>query len=186
MRAAVRRCPWREGSNPSFRLFQRKMQKTPTQAQHAGKVYLQKFKSDSSLLSCVPVFRADNSAPIFFFALPKKKTVAGGQKKKGALYELSKGTIQPGFLQTAGAYGASSKGLCAPPDAQPLTLAVCAAWRCHCRFHSVRRDGEKAENLLNRPALPRRTTRDSAMPHLPNPTVQTSAAFVRWKGDAAA
>ena len=137
-------------------------------------------------LSCVLAFSASDSAPIFFFALPKKKTVAGGQKKKGALYGLDKGTVQPGFRVTAGPYRASSKGLCALPDAQPLTLAVCAAWRCHCRFHSVRLNGEKAENLLKRPALLRRTTRDSAMPHLPNPTAQTSAAFVRWKGDAAA
>ena len=115
-------------------------------------------------LSCVPAFSASDSAPIFFFVLPKKKTAAGGQKKKGALYGLDKGPIQPDFQQTAGAYRASSKGLCAPPDAQPLTLAVCAAWRCHCRFHSVRLNGEKAENLLKRPALLRRTTRDSAMP----------------------
>ena len=137
-------------------------------------------------LSCVLTYRASDSAPIFFFVLPKKKTVAGGQKKKGALCCLSKGTVQPCFQVTAGARRASSEGLCAPPDAQPLTLAVCAAWRCHCRVHSVRLNGEKAENLLNRPALLRRTTRDSAMPHLPNPTAQTSAAFVRWKGDAAA
>ena len=137
-------------------------------------------------LSCIPVYSASESAPIFFFALPKKKTVAGGQKKKGALYGLDKGTVQQIFQRTAGAYRASSEGLCAPPDAQPLTLAVCAAWWCHCRFHIVRLNGEKAENLLKRPALPRRTTRDSAMPHLPNPTAQTSAAFVRWKGDAAA
>ena len=139
-----------------------------------------------SSLSCVLVYSASDSAPIFFFALPKKKTVAGGQKKKGALYGLDKGPIHPDFRVTAGAYRASSKGLCAFPDAQPLTLAVCAAWQRHCRVHSVRLNGEKAENLLNRPALLRRTTRDSAMPHLPNPTAQTSAAFVRWKGDAAA
>ena len=137
-------------------------------------------------LSCVPAFSAGDTAPIFFFVLPKKKTVAGGQKKKGALYCRDKSPIQPGFQQTIGAYRASSKGLCASPDAQPLTLAVIIVWWCHCRFHSVRLNGEKAENLLNRPALPRRTTRDSAMPHLPNPTAQTSAAFVRWKGDAAA
>ena len=110
------------------------------------------------------VYHASDSAPIFFFALPKKKTVAGGQKKKGALYGLDKGPIHPDFRVTAGAYGASSKGLFAPPDAQPLTLAVCAARWCHCRFHSVRLNGEKAENLLKRPAFPRRTTRDSAMP----------------------
>ena len=114
--------------------------------------------------SCVPVYSASDSAPIFFFALPKKKTVAGGQKKKGALYGLSKGSIQPGLLAAAHACRASSKGLCTPPDAQPLTLAVCAAWRCHYRFHSVRLNGEKAENLLQRPALLRRTARDSAMP----------------------
>ena len=119
-------------------------------------------------LSRILVDHASESAPIFFFALPKKKTAAGGQKKKGALYRLDKGTVQPGFRVTAGAYRASSKGLYAPPDAQPLTLAVCAAWRGHCRFHSVRLNGEKAENLLKRPALPRRTTRDSAMsPGLP-------------------
>ena len=144
------------------------------------------FYSVLSSLSCVLAYSASDSAPIFFFALPKKKTVAGSQKKKGALYGLDKDTIHPGFQQTAGTYRASSKGLCAPPDAQPLTLAVCAAWRSHCRFHSVRLNGEKAENLLKRPALLCRTTRDSAMPHLPNPTAQTSAAFVRWKGDAAA
>ena len=115
-------------------------------------------------LFCVQTYSASESAPIFFFALPKKKTVAGGQKKKGALYGLDKGTVQPGFLRTAGAYRASSKGLCAFPDAQPLTLAVCAARWCHCRFHSVRLNGEKAENLLKRPALPHRTTSDSAMP----------------------
>ena len=144
------------------------------------------FYSVLSSLSCVLAYSASDSAPIFFFALPKKKTVAGGQKKKGALYGLSKGSIQPGLLAAAHACRASSKGLCAPPDAQPLTLAVCAAWQRHCRFHSVRLNGEKAENLLKRPAMLRRTIRDSAMPHLPNPTAQTSAAFVRWKGDAAA
>ena len=117
-----------------------------------------------SSLSCVLVCNASDSAPIFFFVLPKKKTVAGGQKKKGALCRLSKGSILLGLRATAGAYRASSKGLCASPDAQPLTLAVCAAWQCHCRFHSVRLNGEKAENLLKRPALLRRTTRDSAMP----------------------
>ena len=115
-------------------------------------------------LSCVLTYRASDSAPIFFFVLPKKKTVAGGQKKKGALYGLDKGAIHPGFRQTAGAYRASSKGLCAPPDAQPLTLAVCAVWQCHCRVHSVRLNREEVENLLNRPALLRRTTRDSATP----------------------
>ena len=117
-----------------------------------------------SSLSCVLAYSAGDSAPIFFFALPKKKTVAGGQKKKGALYGLSKGTVQPCFQVTAGARRASSKGLCAPPDAQPLTLAVYAVWRCHCRVHSVRLNREEAENLLKRPALLRRTTRDSAMP----------------------
>ena len=55
-------------------------------------------------LSCVPAFSAGDSAPIFFFALPKKKTAAGGQKKKGALYGLDKGPIQPGFRVTEGAY----------------------------------------------------------------------------------
>ena len=119
-------------------------------------------------LFCVQTYSASESAPIFFFALPKKKMVAGGQKKKGALYCRDKSPIQPGFQQTTGAYRASSKGLCASPDAQPLTLAVCAARWCHCRFHSVRLNGEKAENLLKRPALPRRTTRDSARsPGLP-------------------
>ena len=119
-------------------------------------------------LSCVQTFSANDTAPIFFFVLPKKKTAAGGQKKKGALCCLSKGTVQPCFQVTAGARRASSEGLCAPPDAQPLTLAVCAAWQSHCRFHSVRLNGEKAENLLKRPAPPRRTTRDSAMsPGLP-------------------
>ena len=87
-------------------------------------------------LSCILIFSASESAPIFFFALPKKKTVAGGQKKKGALYGLDKGTIQPGFLQTAGAYRASLEGLCAFPDAQPLTLAVCATWQSHWRSTS--------------------------------------------------
>ena len=82
-------------------------------------------------LSCVLVSQASDSAPIFFFALPKKKTVAGGQKKKGALYGLDKGTVQPDFRVTAGAYRALSKGLFASPDAQPLTLAVCAAWQNH-------------------------------------------------------
>ena len=117
-----------------------------------------------SSLSCVLVYSASDSAPIFFFALPKKKTVAGGQKKKGALCRLDKGPIQPGFRVTAGAYRASPKGLCAFPDAQPLTLVVIIVWWCHCRVHSVRLNGEKAENLLKRPALLRRTARDSAMP----------------------
>ena len=106
------------------------------------------FHSGLASLSCLLICSASDSAPIFFFALPKKKTVAGGQKKKGALYGLDKGSIQQHFQRTAGAYRASSEGLCALPDARPLTLAVCAAWRCHCRVHSVRLNGEKAENLL--------------------------------------
>ena len=75
-------------------------------------------------LSCVLVYHASDSAPIFFFALPKKKTVAGGQKKKGALYGLDKDTIHPDFRVTAGAYRASSKGLCAFPDARRRKLCI--------------------------------------------------------------
>ena len=146
-------------------------------------------------LSCVLVSQASDSAPSFFFVLPKKETVARRRKLciarfHGGVKTDSRRCVSfPPHKRCAGLCGgfwASSKGLCAFPDAQPLTLAVCAAWRCHCRFHSVRLNREEAENLLKRPALPRRTTRDSAMPHLPNPTAQTSAAFVRWKGDAAA
>ena len=102
-------------------------------------------------LFCVQTYSASESAPIFFFALPKKKTVAGGQKKKGALYGFSKGSIQQIFQRTAGAYRASSKGLCAFPDAQPLTPVVCTAWRCHCRFHSVRRDDSAVQAGVSAP-----------------------------------
>ena len=56
-----------------------------------------------SSLSCVPVYHASDSAPIFFFALPKKKTAAGGQKKKSALYRQDKGSIQPALLAAASA-----------------------------------------------------------------------------------
>ena len=100
-------------------------------------------------LSCVLVYSASDSAPIFFFALPKKKMVAGGQKKKGALYGQDKDTIQPGFQVTAGAYRASSEGLCAFPDAQPLTLAVCAAWQSHWRSASCGRTLKKFRRAVS-------------------------------------
>ena len=59
------------------------------------------------------------------------------------------------------------KVFCAPADAQPLTLAIIIVWRCHCRFHSVRLNGEKAEKLLKRPVMPRRTNSDSSKLHKP-------------------
>ena len=125
--------------------------------------------------------------PPFSFSPCRKRKRSPAAKRKRALSIVgTKVPFNRGFGGTAGAYRASSKGLLAPPDAQPLTLAIIIVWRCHCRFHSVQLNGEKAENLLKRPALLCRTTRDSAMPHLPTPTAQTSAAFVRWKGDAAA
>ena len=94
-------------------------------------------------------YSASDSAPIFFFALPKKKTVAGGQKKKGALYGLSKVSIQPGLLAAAHACRASSKGLCAPPDAQPLTLAACAAWQSHLCLSSCGRTLKKFRRAVS-------------------------------------
>ena len=126
-----------------------------------------------SSLSCVLVYSASDSAPIFFFVLPKKKTVARRRKLCIARFHAGVKTYSrrcvsfPPHKRCAGLCGgfrASSKGLCAPPDAQPLTLAVYAVWRCHCRVHSVRLNREEAENLLKRPALLRRTARDSAMP----------------------
>ena len=123
-------------------------------------------------------FQCKRLVPHILFRLAeKKKTVARRRKLciarfHGGVKTYSRRCVSfPPHKRCAGlcgGFGASSKGLCAFPDAQPLTLAVCAAWRCHFRAHSVRLNGEKAENLLKRPALPRRTTRDSAMsPGLP-------------------
>ena len=50
-------------------------------------------------LSCALAYSANDSAPIFFFALPKKKTVAGGQKKKGALMDSPKGPFNRFFSE---------------------------------------------------------------------------------------
>ena len=103
-------------------------------------------------LSCVLIFSASDSAPIFFFVLPKKKTVARRRKLCIARFHAGVKTYSrrcvsfPPHKRCAGLCGgfwASSEGLCAPPDAQPLTLAVCAAWRCHWRFHIVRLNGER-------------------------------------------
>ena len=103
--------------------------------------------------------------PHFLFRLAEKENGRRRPKEKGrSLWSGQRFHSTGFFLAAVSACRASSEGRCAFPDAQPLTLAVCAAWRRHCRFHSMQLNEENVENLLNRPALLRRTTRDSARP----------------------
>ena len=97
-------------------------------------------------------YSASDSAPIFFFALPKKKTVARRRKLciarfHGGVKTDSRRCVSfPPHKRCAGLCGgfwASSKGLCAFPDAQPLTLAVVVAWQSHCLFDVMRQDVEE-------------------------------------------
>ena len=97
-------------------------------------------------LSCVLVYRASDSAPIFFFILPKKKMAARRRKLCIARFHAGVKTYSrrcvsfPPHKRCAGLCGgfwASSEGLCAPPDAQPLIPAVPEAWQSLWPFDAV-------------------------------------------------
>ena len=102
--------------------------------------------------------------PFSFSSCRKRKRSPTAKRKRALSVDWAKGPFKRAFWPPHLPAGHHLKVFCAPADAQPLTLAVCAAWWCHCRFHIMQLHREKVEKLLKRLALPRRTARDSAMP----------------------
>ena len=83
--------------------------------------------------------------PHFLFRLAEKENGRRRPKEKGRSLWILQRVHSTDFQRTAGAYRASSKGLCAFPDARPLTLMVYTAWQNHCLFDVMRQDDSEVQ-----------------------------------------